>query len=130
MREGSFRRDMQTLSAKDAKYNFGRLIDTARAEPVTVEKHGRAVVVVLAVEEYERLKIIESEQRNEAPRSRIHEMDRKCAGAISGIDDRFRCASPCAGPAKMGAGAWSSLLRKLVTTSRNHQALMRSILCW
>ncbi|HQT37849.1 MAG: prevent-host-death family protein [Acidocella sp. 20-57-95] len=60
---------MQTLSAKDAKYNFGRLIDTARAEPVTVEKHGRAVVVVLAVEEYERLKIIESEQRNEAPRS-------------------------------------------------------------
>ena len=51
---------MQTLSAKDAKYNFGRLIDTARAEPVTVEKHGRAVVVVLAVEEYERLKAIES----------------------------------------------------------------------
>jgi prevent-host-death family protein len=50
---------MQTISARDAKYNFGRLIDTARAEPVTVEKHGRAVVVVLAVEEYERLKTIE-----------------------------------------------------------------------
>jgi prevent-host-death family protein len=48
-------RDMQTLSARDAKYNFGRLIDMARAEPVIVEKHGRAVVVVLAVEEYERL---------------------------------------------------------------------------
>ncbi len=48
-------RNMQTLSARDAKYNFGRLIDMARAEPVTVEKHGRAVVVVLAVEEYERL---------------------------------------------------------------------------
>ncbi len=54
-----FGRDMQTLSARDAKYNFGRLIDTARAGPVTVEKHGRAVVVVLAVEEYERLKAIE-----------------------------------------------------------------------
>ena len=51
---------MQTLSARDAKYNVGRLIDTARAEPVTVEKHGRAVVVVIAVEEYERLKAIES----------------------------------------------------------------------
>jgi prevent-host-death family protein len=50
---------MQTLSARDAKYNFGRLIDTARSEPVTVEKHGRAVVVVMAVEEYERLKSIE-----------------------------------------------------------------------
>ena len=58
-----FGRDMQTLSARDAKYNFGRLIDTARAEPVTVEKHGRPVVVVLAVEEYQRLKMIESEHR-------------------------------------------------------------------
>jgi prevent-host-death family protein len=60
---------MQTLSARDAKYNFGRLIDTARAEPVTVEKHGRAVVVVLAVQEYERLKEIESERGVKAPRS-------------------------------------------------------------
>jgi prevent-host-death family protein len=42
---------MQTISAKDAKYNFGRLVDKARAEPVTIEKHGRAVIVVLAVEE-------------------------------------------------------------------------------
>lgn len=46
---------MQSMSAKDAKYGFGRLIDLARAEPVTVEKHGRPVVVVLAVEEYKRL---------------------------------------------------------------------------
>jgi prevent-host-death family protein len=52
-------REMRALSAKDAKYNFGRLIDMARAEPVTIEKHGRAVVVVVAVEEYERLKAIE-----------------------------------------------------------------------
>jgi prevent-host-death family protein len=47
---------MQSISAKDAKYGFGRLIDLARAEPVTVEKHGRPVVVVLAIEEYERLR--------------------------------------------------------------------------
>jgi len=50
------------VSAKEAKYNFGRLIDTARAEPVTVEKHGRPVVVVLAVEEYERLVAMEAGQ--------------------------------------------------------------------
>jgi prevent-host-death family protein len=56
---------MQTLSARDAKYNFGRLIDTARAGPVTVEKHGRPVVVVVAVEEYERLKMIELEHQAE-----------------------------------------------------------------
>jgi hypothetical protein len=33
---------LKTLSAKDAKNSFGMLIDTARAEPVTIEKHGRA----------------------------------------------------------------------------------------
>lgn len=46
---------MKILSAKDAKYGFGRLI-LARAEPVLVAKHGRPVVVVMSIEEYERLK--------------------------------------------------------------------------
>jgi type I restriction enzyme M protein len=32
---------MKTLTAKEAKCRFGRLIDLARAEPVTVAKHGR-----------------------------------------------------------------------------------------
>ncbi|WP_091738725.1 type II toxin-antitoxin system Phd/YefM family antitoxin [Phenylobacterium immobile] len=47
---------MKTMSAKDAKNAFGLLLDRALAEPVTVEKHGRPVVVVLSIEEYERLK--------------------------------------------------------------------------
>ena len=51
---------MKTLTAKDAKYSFGRLIDLARAEPVTVAKHGRPVVVVMAVEEFERLKALDN----------------------------------------------------------------------
>lgn len=46
---------MKSMSAKEAKNAFGILIDTARAEPVLIEKHGRGVVVVLSVEEYERL---------------------------------------------------------------------------
>lgn len=46
---------MKTMSARDAKNAFGWLLDQARAEPVTVEKHGRGVVVVLSVEEYQRL---------------------------------------------------------------------------
>ena len=46
---------MQRMSARDAKNGFGRLIDIARAGPVAIEKHGRAVVVVVAVEEYDRL---------------------------------------------------------------------------
>jgi len=53
---------MKTMSAREAKNGFGLMIDTARAGPVLVEKHGRGVVVVLAVEEYERLKAIEAGQ--------------------------------------------------------------------
>jgi len=51
---------MKSMSARDAKNGFGLLIDTARAEPVTIEKHGRPVVVVMSVEEYERLTVTNS----------------------------------------------------------------------
>jgi PHD/YefM family antitoxin component YafN of YafNO toxin-antitoxin module len=49
---------MKTLTAKNAKYGFGRHIDLARAEPVAVAKNGRSVVVALAAEEFERLKAL------------------------------------------------------------------------
>ena len=58
---------MKTMAAGKAKNGFGLLIDTARAEPVTIEKHGRAVAVMLSVEEYERLK----------GRAHTHEADRR-----------------------------------------------------
>ena len=45
--------NMQHVSAREAKNGFGRLIDLARASPVAVEKHGRPVVVVMAVEEFQ-----------------------------------------------------------------------------
>ena len=48
---------MQTMSATDAKNSFGLLLDRARAEPVQVEKHGRPVVVVVSVEEFQRLSL-------------------------------------------------------------------------
>lgn len=48
---------MKTMSAREAKNTFGLMIDTARAGPVLIEKHGRGVVVVVAVEEYERLTV-------------------------------------------------------------------------
>ena len=37
------------------KCDFAPLIDLARAQPVAVAKHGRPVVVVMAVEEFHRL---------------------------------------------------------------------------
>lgn len=51
---------LKTMAARDAKNAFGMMIDLARAEPVMIEKHGRQVVVVMAVEEYERLKALEA----------------------------------------------------------------------
>jgi prevent-host-death family protein len=45
------------MSAREAKNGFGLMIDMARAAPVLIEKHGRGVVVVISVEEYERLSV-------------------------------------------------------------------------
>jgi len=46
---------MHRVSAHDAKARFGQLLDTARREPVVIERHGRAVAVVLSKEEYDEL---------------------------------------------------------------------------
>ena len=46
---------MKSMSATDAKNAFGLLLDTARGSAVSIEKHGRALVVVLSVEKYKRL---------------------------------------------------------------------------
>ena len=68
---------MQTLSAKDAKYGFGRLIDLARAKPVAVAKHGRPVVVVLAIEEYERLKRLDVQKTEPAGEAALNKEERR-----------------------------------------------------
>jgi prevent-host-death family protein len=62
MKYSNEERRMETMAARVAKYNFGRLIDTALAKPVVIKKHGRPVVVVLAVDEYHRLKAMESKK--------------------------------------------------------------------
>lgn len=41
-----------TFTAKEAKNNFGRLLDEARHSPVAVERNGRQVAVVMSVERY------------------------------------------------------------------------------
>ncbi len=51
---------MRSITSADAKNNFGELIDLARAAPVAVTKYDRPVVVVMAVEEFERLKALDS----------------------------------------------------------------------
>ena len=41
-----------TFTAKEAKNNFGRLLDEARQFPVAIEKNGRRVAVLMSVEKY------------------------------------------------------------------------------
>jgi len=53
---------MTKMSANRAKARFGELLDTARREPVTIEKHGRPVAVVLSTEEYEELQALKMSQ--------------------------------------------------------------------
>lgn len=61
---------MKSMSARDAKNGFGRLIDLARLEPVTIEKHGRAVAVVMSVERYDEL-ALSAKQNDKNKKSKI-----------------------------------------------------------
>ncbi len=53
---------MQNISANDAKARFGQLLDAARREPVTIEKHGHAVAVIMSKEDYDAIEIMKLER--------------------------------------------------------------------
>lgn len=44
-----------TFTAKEAKNNFGRLLDEARRVPVGITRNGRPIVVVISIEKYAEL---------------------------------------------------------------------------
>ena len=47
---------MKEIAARDAKNRFGRLLDTVQSAPVRVTKKGRAVGVMMSIQQYERLR--------------------------------------------------------------------------
>ena len=49
---------MRIVAALEAKNRFGELLDNAQREPVTIEKHGRAVAVVVSAEEYKAMEAL------------------------------------------------------------------------
>ena len=49
---------MTHMAAKDAKNRFGQMLDAAQRGPVSIEKHGRPVAVVISQEEYERMQAL------------------------------------------------------------------------
>jgi prevent-host-death family protein len=48
--------DTTRVSASEFQQSFGTLSDKARREPVVITKHGRDSLVIMAAEEWERLK--------------------------------------------------------------------------
>lgn len=52
---------MTKMAAKDAKNRFGELLDSAQRGPVSIEKHGRPVAVLISQEEYERMEALKLE---------------------------------------------------------------------
>ena len=76
---------MQRFSAHEAKARFGTLLDTARREPVAIEKHGRAVAVVLSKEEFDDIEAMKLERlRWEVQRG----IDSSAAGDVVDVDER------------------------------------------
>lgn len=61
---------MKTMSARDAKNSFGLLLDSAQAGPVIVEKHGRPVVAVMAIEKYEALTRAVSKRKQDGKKTK------------------------------------------------------------
>ncbi len=47
---------MKQIAARDARNRFGRLLDAAQHSPVRVTKKGRAVGVMMSMEQYDRLR--------------------------------------------------------------------------
>ncbi len=47
---------MHVTTVREAKKRFGQLLDAAQRRPVAISKKGRAVTVMLSVEQYERLR--------------------------------------------------------------------------
>ncbi len=82
---------MQNISANDAKSRFGELLDTARREPVTIEKHGRPVAVILSTEDYNELKQIKLEHLRAEVQIGIGQLERGEYIEVdeSGLSDLF-----------------------------------------
>lgn len=47
---------MLTMTANEAKTNFGELLDKAQRQPVQVTRHGRVVGVMISAEDYEAMR--------------------------------------------------------------------------
>lgn len=52
---------MRTLTANDAKRNFGELLLSAQREPVKISKNSKDAVVVMSIKDYEELEAMKAD---------------------------------------------------------------------
>lgn len=52
---------MHTLTANDAKRNFGELLLSAQREPVKISKNNKDAVVVMSIKDYEELELMKAD---------------------------------------------------------------------
>jgi prevent-host-death family protein len=67
---------MQTVTANDAKQNFGRIMDLALQTPVSVTKHGRPSVVITSEATYQELLAFKREHLQSEVRKGFESLDR------------------------------------------------------
>ena len=53
---------MVRMSANHAKSRFGQLLDATQREPVTIEKHGRPVAVVMSKADFDEIEALKLER--------------------------------------------------------------------
>lgn len=78
---------MKTVASTEAKSNFGALIDAAQREPVTIEKKGRPVAVVMSHEEYQAYQLMKLETLQRDLREGILQADK---GELIDSEEAFR----------------------------------------
>ena len=66
---------MTSMTANAAKTRFGELLDTAQREPVTIEKHGRPVAVVMSVAAWEETEALKLERLRFEARMGLEALD-------------------------------------------------------
>jgi len=52
---------MNTLTANDAKRNFGELLLNAQREPIKISKNSKDAVVVMSIKDYEEFETMKAE---------------------------------------------------------------------
>ena len=81
---------MKLFSASDARRRFGRLLKTAKREPVTITKNGRVAAMMLSLSDKELIAAVEGFLEERYWRERIAEAER---GGYTGARESNRILS-------------------------------------